>query len=642
MKTENNIFDLHLISQQPEFNDLTFSSYFLIDEIKHIIYLPNTNTINIFIGRNNSGKSRFMRELVKMENYYLSKNFYVFIQEYNEIINHIFNSYNNSIFSYTREEILLNIDYENIQKLSPKLENLRTKINHFKEYPNFKRIIELLKFINTPTNSKEKKIFIPTLRSAHSIFDSNSKKIEQDFYQETLIKNYNFKTDTQKIEIFTGLHLYKKILNARNSNKDNRRRFEDFEKFISTNFFNGKAVDIVAEYNFDSNLKGENSSNNIIIHIDGETDRKLYELGDGIQALIVLMFPIFMAQDKTIIFIDEPEINLHPGMQRLFLDQISINPVLKKKNLKYFISTHSNHFLDLTLNKEHVSIYSFSERKNESSEQKQFEIKNVNQGDNSVLKEIGVNNSSVFLANCSIWVEGVSDRNYIKAFLNSYIKDKNNNAKLLKEDIDFAFFEYAGSNIEHYMFEKISTEEQTEIQNSINALALNNKIFLVADSDNASGESLKAQRLTKLERNKNIETKILKDIREIENILPIEVWKKTIDFYCNSKLLSSNRDQITNEINEALNEIKPTNFKKDYIGKFLNNLRDKVGKIGHEFIINQSVYKRNKGVNGTLIKKRELSELVLSLDIPWSTYKKDKNIKQLTESIYSFIIQNKL
>jgi len=457
-----------------------------------------------------------------------------------------------------------------------------------------------------------------------------------------LIKNYNFKTDTQKIEIFTGLHLYKKILNARNSDKENRKRFEKFEKFISTNFFNGKTVDIVAEYNFDSNLKGENSSNNIIVHIDGETDRKLYELGDGIQALIVLMFPIFMAEDETIIFIDEPEINLHPGMQRLSLDQISNNPVLKEKKLKYFISTHSNHFLDLTLNKDHVSIYSFSERKKERAEQKQFEIKNVNQGDNSILKEIGVNNSSVFLANCSIWVEGVSDRNYIKAFLNSYIKDKSNNAKLLKEDIDFAFFEYAGSNIEHYMFEKISIEEQTEIQNSINALALNNKIFLVADSDNASGESLKAQRLTKLDENKNIETKILKEIREIENILPIEVWEKTIEFYCNSKLLQSNRDEIKNKIKEALNIIKPIDFKKDYIGKFLNTLRDKVGKIDYEFIINQSVYKRNKGVNGTLIKKRELSELVLSLDIPWSTYKKDKNIKQLTESIYNFIIQNKL
>ena len=67
MNTKKNIFDLHLISQSSEFIGHTFSSYFLPNEEESIIYLPNTNKINIFIGTNNSGKSRFMRELLKME-----------------------------------------------------------------------------------------------------------------------------------------------------------------------------------------------------------------------------------------------------------------------------------------------------------------------------------------------------------------------------------------------------------------------------------------------------------------------------------------------------------------------------------------------------------------------------------------------
>ncbi|OXB21687.1 hypothetical protein B0A80_16715, partial [Flavobacterium tructae] len=46
-----------------------------------------------------------------------------------------------------------------------------------------------------------------------------------------------------------------------------------------------------------------------------------------------------------------PEINLHPGMQRLFLEQITSNKDLISKKLKYIISTHSNHFLDLTIEK---------------------------------------------------------------------------------------------------------------------------------------------------------------------------------------------------------------------------------------------------------------------------------------------------
>lgn len=641
MNTKENIFDLHLISQSSEFIGHTFSSYFLPNEEESIIYLPNTNKINIFIGTNNSGKSRFMRELLKMEDWYFSKDLYSNIRSYYDSIETLFENHLNNTLN--KNKYFFDIKGEKITQLKYQISIIKN--DHLPVIYNaegYRKVLSNLNKIQEPNRKNNfKKIFIPTLRSAHSLFNTNSKKIEEDFYQETLIKNYKFKTDIQKIEIFTGLHLYKKILNARNSNKDNRRRFEEFEKFISQNFFNGKAIDIVAEYNFDSNLKGENSDNNIIIHIDGETDRKLYDLGDGIQALIVLMFPIFMAENETYVFIDEPEINLHPGMQRLFLNQICNNDVLKKKNLTYFISTHSNHFLDLSIEKENVSIYSFSERKSEKKSEKHFEIRNVNQGDNSILKQIGVTNSSVFLANCSIWVEGVSDRNYIKAFLNSYIKDEINNAKILKEDIDFAFFEYAGSNIEHYIFEELDPEE-LEIKESINALALNNNIFLLADSDNVKKGTKKFDRIEALETNNKITTHIIKNIREIENILTDEIWIKAIPFYCNTNLLKNHCEEITIKISEALKTIKPLKYKKKYIGEFLNTLRTEVGQIGSEFIINKSVYKTNRGTHGTLVNKRELSEFIVKEELSWEIYKKSPDIVALTEAVYEFILEHKV
>ena len=42
-------------------------SYMLFDEKESIKVLPNFNTINIFVGSNNSGKSRFMRTLMKQQ-----------------------------------------------------------------------------------------------------------------------------------------------------------------------------------------------------------------------------------------------------------------------------------------------------------------------------------------------------------------------------------------------------------------------------------------------------------------------------------------------------------------------------------------------------------------------------------------------
>lgn len=641
---ENILYDLHL-NYDSENRECTFPTYFLPNEEKHIEYLPSVNDINIFIGSNNSGKSRFMRELIKLDNWFYSSDLINTIGEFNNQAALLTERYNKLRQYNTIDANDFKIKLNSIINFEPHLRQVNEKLNSIQYFRSDRLIKDLLNRINENLPEKSKlfsKTFIPTLRSAHSLFQvsTNSKKIEEDFFKDTIEKNYNLKNS--RIEIFTGLHLYKNILNARNSGKENRKKFEEFEKFIGEYFFNKKTIDIVAEYNFDSNTKGDNTNNNITIHIEGETDRKLYELGDGIQALIILMFKIYMADNNSYIFIDEPEINLHPGMQRLFLDQICNNKILKEKNLKYFISTHSNHFLDLSIEKNNVSIYAFSQRNSDNTKEKQFEIRNVNKGDNSILRDIGVNNSSVFLANCSIWVEGVSDRNYIKAFLKAYIDDASNKAEILKEDIDFAFFEYAGSNIDHYIFEPLSFEIEEDIKKNINALALNNKIFLVADSDNASGETLKAARLNKLKENSNIKTKVLTNIREIENILPTDIWIEAIDFYCNSSLIRKNEVEATDKIKKSINKIKPEDYKKKYIGEFLNDLRNDVGKDGKEYFINKSVYKTNNSIPGTLVNKRGLSELVLDKNISWDIYKKSKEIVSLTTSIYNFIKENKI
>ena len=43
-----------------------FKDYFLEDDDKSINALPNFNKINIIIGANNSGKSRFIRSLISL------------------------------------------------------------------------------------------------------------------------------------------------------------------------------------------------------------------------------------------------------------------------------------------------------------------------------------------------------------------------------------------------------------------------------------------------------------------------------------------------------------------------------------------------------------------------------------------------
>ncbi|MFL9837549.1 AAA family ATPase [Flavobacterium sp. ST-75] len=632
----------HLIFENSE----QFKDYYLNDETEPIVYLPNFNTINIIVGANNSGKSRFMRELLKEEKIILVNT--DILEKYNQVVvDHNNSPYRNG----NLEELSFSKFYQVFINNKKKIDS-----NRYFNINTFKNRFDVLQE-RIYTKSGVKKFFIPTLRTAHSLYtavhermldprqiNSTYTRLDEDVYLETIRKNYSL---DKKIDIFTGMDLYEQVLNSRNAEKNVRNRFESFEKFLSVNFFDGKQIDIVAKFNKGESKKGKTDSELILIHVGNEENtRELHHLGDGIQALIILMYKIFMAEDNSFFFIDEPELNLHPGMQRLFLEQISTNKELVNKRLTYIISTHSNHFLDLTLEKDNVSIYSFAPKQVEKGKDNQFIIKNVNRGDNEILKHLGVNNSSVFLANCSIWVEGVSDRNYIKAFLKSYIdylaKNEDEKYKSLKEDIDYAFFEYAGSNIEHYLFEnEIDKEDEEVINKEINALALSNKIFLLADSDNAKKSTKKGIRLKNLEdlATNNLKPRVIWEVREIENLLINKIWEKILINFCNKKLLSEHREEIQNKISEALKIVNSNDYKKEYIGVFLNKIDKEIGKIDGVNVLNK-VYKENEGVFGTLIPKSDLSKYVLEADFDWEDLQESDEIKQLTEDVYKFIIDS--
>lgn len=612
-----------------------FNDYYLDEneEIKKLEYLPFINKINILIGTNNSGKSKFMRKL-------MSLNKLLILDEEK------FNLMNENI--RVRNEVRTLNSFDLLKRnvnVETAFDRVRSNAWFRNQVPD-SNTIQLVSELNTP-----KFYYIPTLRTAHSLYLGTEldkynqtfkyEKIEDDILLHTLRKNYFL---DEKIDIFTGVHLYKDILNTRNSKRETRKKFESFEKFISKNFFDGKTIDIIAEFDKDASRNGDNTKEIISIHIEGERDsRDLFDLGDGIQALIILMYKVFMAENNSYFFIDEPEINLHPGMQRLFLEQIISNPDLIKKNLTYFISTHSNHFLDLTLEKNDISIYSFYS-KLENDGRKSLIIKNVNDGDNDVLRNIGVNNSSVFMANCSIWVEGVSDRIYIRAFLKSYCNYTRK--KFPKEDIDFAFFEYAGTNLDHYFFDNnINEKLQKEIVDNIKAMALSNRIFLLADSDNASATSAKGKRLKKLEEAKsnNFIPEIIRTHREIENFLPNGVWEEVLIELCNKNIVLANKSVIENKLKEVLKELRSSSYSKKYIGAFLNDVRNKLGKISGKFILNQSEYEaKSDGSFGTLTNKRILSEIIAKKEFSWEVLKECKAIEKLTIDIYDFITNPKM
>jgi len=102
--------------------------------------------------------------------------------------------------------------------------------------------------------------------------------------------------------------------------------------------------------------------NNDVVHIkigDNE-ERPIYDLGDGMQSLIICTYPIVTETEPgSLFFLEEPDLCMHPSLQRTFLEVLKTYH--RKMGHQFFITTHSNHLLDLLEDNELVSIFSFSE-----------------------------------------------------------------------------------------------------------------------------------------------------------------------------------------------------------------------------------------------------------------------------------------
>ena len=239
---------------------------------------------------------------------------------------------------------------------------------------------------------------------------------------------------------------------------------------------------------------------------------------------------------------------------------------------------------------------------------KNFLIEQCNNGDVSLLNELGVRNSSVFLSNCSIWVEGITDRLYLKHYLELYCK-KYPDKKVYRENIDYTFIEYGGGNVVHFNF-----DEKIDDSNSINAKYINNKIFLIVDNDNTKPGTKKASRKEKY-------SALLKDnfyelpLTEIENLITFETLKQI--------LINQNPDK-EEEICEVLNVKKEFTNKK--LGKFIDELFPK-GEI-----------KKYAAESGTIKNKLEFCKDAINVMNDYD--KLSKEAKTLTKKIYEFISNN--
>jgi hypothetical protein len=408
-----------------------------------------------------------------------------------------------------------------------------------------------------------KRCYVPILRGMRPPFIQYQKGEDRerykDLYKRRSVSDYFRKANRfnpliigsgeKRNLIFTGLSLYDdllgRLLGRTQAERDSVRVYENF---FSENFFPGQSVILIPV------MEG----NNDVVHIkigDNE-ERPIYDLGDGMQSLIICTYPVVTETEPgSLFFLEEPDLCMHPSLQRTFLEVLKTYH--RKLGHQFFITTHSNHLLDLLEDNELVSIFSFSEiadqaqdpadssqadsgsNPQQSKPKPSFRIRPSNLADRQTLLELGVRPSATFLANATIWVEGVSDCAYLRAYMEAFVyylkvqgKDWGERIaqrlEQYKEDRHYAFVEYSGSNLEHYSFkDKGEDSEQAEVKsNEVTSVPdLCARAIVIADGDIGNTgkgdrkESFAAQLVDRF---------IWLPAKEIENMIPEALMREQV------------------------------------------------------------------------------------------------------------------
>lgn len=248
----------------------------------------------------------------------------------------------------------------------------------------------------------------------------------------------------------------------------------------------------------------------VFLQEKGNTRFPLSQSGSGLKTIILvllnlLVLPTIDDENEYFFAFEELENNLHPALQRRLFDFIYNYAVTNKTYI--FLTTHSHVAINMFFGKEHTALYHVI-KEGHASEIKPIEnyLDKV-----EILDDLDVKASDLLQANGIIWVEGPSDRVYIKRWLEVF------GGNDIQEGRDYQFAYYGGRLLSHY-----STEEDAE--DLINILLINRNSAIVMDSDKRSQSTSinpTKRRVAKEFANKHLFSWTTKG-KEIENYLYFE------------------------------------------------------------------------------------------------------------------------
>lgn len=253
----------------------------------------------------------------------------------------------------------------------------------------------------------------------------------------------------------------------------------------------------------------------------------------------IILIPEFYKKNTSnyIFAFEELENNLHPSLQRRLL--LYLLKIVQRYNCTFFLTTHSNIFIDVFSHQENSQILHIKHDGEKAVvENVRTHIEKCN-----ILDDLDFRASDVLQANGVLWVEGPTDRIYLKKWIDLWSNGE------LKEDIHYQFVFYGGSVRKH-----LSASSPDTVNSAISVFRINRNAIIVMDSD-------KNNQRQKLENSKQ---KLIDELKDSDTSMTFVTKGKDIENYINPKLIKEyfnlQKEPLKisqfQEFSEYLNKIK--------------------------------------------------------------------------------------
>lgn len=211
----------------------------------------------------------------------------------------------------------------------------------------------------------------------------------------------------------------------------------------------------------------------IYLREDEKGDVRLSESGSSLQSIFLFLayfrlVPITrqIAWDKLVLAVEEPENNLHPALLRKLINFLAEKRA--RLGFSLLLTTHSPICIDWANSRSDAGIIRVSREGNSSS------CRNVMDYDEQVgiLDDLDVKGSDILQANGVVWVEGPTERIYLKKWLSLVTDDS------LRLGTHYTVMYYGGRVLSHF-----EANPESHISTLVSMVTVNRNVAIVMDSD---------------------------------------------------------------------------------------------------------------------------------------------------------------